>query len=168
MIVGYAGVGKGIKQVLWERGLWKDGMALRLDDDHPDYPKLSACYVLSQCTDFKMEESALEKLVHSYGELLEFAIKGHPECAECGIKYDQGLAKRHFRGHNLQNASTCEEDAKKEYHQITLLSTKRTAQKTRTYMRAYADGSGESHFLIKNLRNKSSTIKMFLTCVKIK
>jgi len=57
---GYAGVGKGIKQVLWERGLWKDGMVQKLDVDHPDYPELSASYVLSQCMDFKTEESAME------------------------------------------------------------------------------------------------------------
>ena len=52
---GYAGVGKGIKQILWERGLWENDMVLNLDDDHPDYPELSASYVLSQCTDFKTE-----------------------------------------------------------------------------------------------------------------
>lgn len=145
----YAGVRKGIKQVLWERGLWKDGMSLKLDDDHPDCPELSASYVLSQCMDFKMEESVLEKIVHSYGELIEYVVKGHPEFAECGIEYDQGLAKQHFRGHNLQNANKCEEDAKKAYHQITLLSAKQTTRKARAYMRAYADGSGESHFLIE-------------------
>ena len=50
---GYDGVGKGIKQILWERGLLEDDMVQKLKDDHPDYPELSATYVLSQCTDFK-------------------------------------------------------------------------------------------------------------------
>jgi len=80
---------------------------------------------------------------------VEYAAKCHPETAECGIEYDQGLAKRHFRRNNLQNAQRCEEDAKKAYRQISLLSAKRTARKARTYMRAYADGSGESHLLIE-------------------
>ena len=31
----YVGQAKGKKQVLWERGLWKDGMIEKVDDDDP-------------------------------------------------------------------------------------------------------------------------------------
>ena len=36
MVEGLDGKKKGLKQVLWERGLWKDGMVLKvnLDDEH--------------------------------------------------------------------------------------------------------------------------------------
>ena len=33
VVEGWAGKAKGIKQVLWERGLWKDGMVLKVNPD---------------------------------------------------------------------------------------------------------------------------------------
>ena len=149
MTTGYGGVGKGIKQILWERGLWEDDMVQKLKDDHPDYPELSATYVLSQCTDFKTEQTAMEKLVRSYGHIVKFAPKGHPETAGCGIEYDNGVAKTKFRKINLQVGRNCEEDTISSYVEITIETAKRTARKARSYMRAYLDGSGESHFLIE-------------------
>ena len=136
-------------QLLWERGLWIEGMKKKIPIDEADYPELCATQVLSSCSNFQQEKSAMEKLVWSYGHLIEFAPKGHPECAECGIEYDNGVAKRHFRNHNLQIGKNCEKDTKKAYLSITLQTSKRTARKARTYMRAYMDDSGGSHYLIE-------------------
>ena len=147
--LGYAGVGKGIFQVLWERGLWMNGMQKKLPNDHPDFPELDASKILGNCADFRTEKTAMVKLIHSYGHLVEFAPKGHPECAECGIEYDNGLAKRHFRQNNLQIATNCERDAINAYHQITLATSYRTSCVARSYMKAYLDGSGKSHFSIE-------------------
>ena len=94
--LGYAGVGKGIFQVLWEMDLWINGMRKKLQSDHADYPELDASLTLANCDNFQTEKKAMVKLIHSYGHLVEFAPKSHPECAECGIEYDNGLAKRHF------------------------------------------------------------------------
>ena len=44
----------------------------------------------------------MEKLIWSYGPIVGFAPKGDPETAECGIEYDNGVAKRHFCRNNLQ------------------------------------------------------------------
>ena len=33
MVEGWDGKTKGLKQVLWERGLWKDGMVLKANPD---------------------------------------------------------------------------------------------------------------------------------------
>jgi len=146
---GYAGVGKGIKQVLWERGLWKEGMVKCLEEDHEFYPELSASYVLANCDDYANEQTAMESLVRHLGHLIEFEGKGHPETAECGIEYDNGVAKRDFRRNNLQVAKNCERDARNAYLSITLRTAQRTARKARTYRRAYLDDSGQSHFLIE-------------------
>merc|ERR1712032_1160351 len=105
---GYAGVGKGIKQVLWERGLWKEGMVKCLEEDHEFYPELSASYVLANCDDYANEQTAMESLVRHLRHLIEFEGKGHPETAECGIEYDNSVAKRDFRRNNLQVAENCE------------------------------------------------------------
>ena len=60
---GYAGKAKGVAQVLWERGLWVEGMKMKLDVDDPDYPELSASTVLANCEDFREEVVAMEKLM---------------------------------------------------------------------------------------------------------
>ena len=86
----YVGEPKGLKQVLWERGLWKDGM------------KVGDCRErLAACEDFAKEESALEKLVHDRGHLVVFTPKGHPEIAGCGIEYSWGKSKYEFRRANV-------------------------------------------------------------------
>ena len=51
MILGYTDQVKGIKQILWERGLWKEGMRSKLDSEDPNYPELSAKDVLANCQD---------------------------------------------------------------------------------------------------------------------
>ena len=62
-IFGYAEKAKGMKQILWERGMWVKGMKAKLADDHPDYPELSAQHVLENCEDFREEIGAMQELV---------------------------------------------------------------------------------------------------------
>jgi len=66
---GYVDKPKGKKQVLWERGWWKQGMVNKLEEDDGRDMSLSAHHVLASCWDFANETTALmEKL----GEV------GHP------------------------------------------------------------------------------------------
>ena len=78
---GYVGKPKGIKQILWERGLWQDG----LDVDR-------ARSKLADCEDCQNEKSVLEEMMHSTGDLL-MSPKGHPEVAGKGIEYCWGYSK---------------------------------------------------------------------------
>ena len=41
-IKGYAGEAKGLAQVLWERGLWKTGIKIKLNVDDENFPDLCA------------------------------------------------------------------------------------------------------------------------------
>ena len=75
MKLGYTFKAKGIAQVLWERGLWVKKMMLKLPAYHKDYPDLSALYVLANCTDFKEEVGAMEKLVIDCGHIVKFSPK---------------------------------------------------------------------------------------------
>merc|ERR1712232_874021 len=120
-----------------------------LDEDHPDYPHLSMMYVLSNCEDFQKEASALESLIRSYGHICLFAPKRHPETAECGIEYDNGVAKKHFRKQNLQIGQNCDADVRKAYLSISLSTAKKTARRARMYVAAYMDNSGGSFHLIE-------------------
>ena len=51
--MGGVELSKGVKQILWERGLWKDGMKAKLGSEDKDYPELSANDVLANCQDVK-------------------------------------------------------------------------------------------------------------------
>jgi hypothetical protein len=67
---GYVGMAKGIQQVLWERGLWVEGMVMSLTDKakskilvaHKALPQehLLADKVLAACPDFMEENSVGE------------------------------------------------------------------------------------------------------------
>ena len=53
-------------------------MKAKLVDDHPDYPELSAQHVLVNCKDFREEIGAMQELVQSHGNIVQFSPKGHP------------------------------------------------------------------------------------------
>ena len=148
-INGFAGTAKGMKQVLWERGLYVEGMKADFDFDHPNYSTLSAKVVLHSCEDFREEPTAMQALVRSYGHLVLFGTKGHPEMNVAGIEYDWGASKKHFRRTNNHTARTVDADVRASLVIIALDTAKKTARKARSYMDAYTDESGESFALIE-------------------
>ncbi|CAM9286210.1 unnamed protein product [Sphacelaria rigidula] len=79
---GYIGKAKGIKQVLWERGLWLDQMGTG-DKVRPDKNIVT---VLGKLPDFRDERSVLQHTVESRGHLLVLSPKCHPEVAGVGIE----------------------------------------------------------------------------------
>ncbi|CAB1112955.1 unnamed protein product [Ectocarpus sp. CCAP 1310/34] len=90
---GYEGKAKGVRQYLWERGWWKDGMSTGAgvsDDMHVEK-------VLQALPDFKNERTALQHLVESRGHILLSSPKCHPEVAGVGIEYSWGFSKQKFR-----------------------------------------------------------------------
>jgi len=100
-------------QILYERGLYIPGMRKSLceadlkkkllqDELFVPYPHLDADTVLSHCSDFKFERSALQDLVESRGHILLISVKCHPECAGTGIEYCWGKLKLEFRKRNHQ------------------------------------------------------------------
>ena len=149
VIQGYAGQAKGIKQILWERGLWQEGMKAKLDSDHPNYPDMSAQDVLANCEDVREETGAMEDLISSYRNIVLFSPKGHPEIAGAGIEYDWGVSKKIFRRTTNHVARDCERDVRSSLSKITLQVAKHTARKARSYMRAYMSDAGDSHLLIE-------------------
>lgn len=51
-----------MKQILWERGLWKEGMLGSIDDDDEHNQSLNMTRVLSECEDFRNETTLLEEV----------------------------------------------------------------------------------------------------------
>ena len=148
-IVGYAGKAKGVKQILWEQGLWVTAMKFKLASDHSEYFTMSAQDVLANCEDFKEEIGAMQELIQSYGNIVLFSQKGHPEIAGAGIEYDWGVSKKCFRRDNNHIAKNGENDFRISLGKITLQITNNTARKARCYMHAYKNDSGGFHLLIE-------------------
>lgn len=81
---------KGMKQVLWERGLWKDGMIGKVDkekDPKGRGEELSMMHVLENCYDFAAEKTAFQWMMLKRGHIPEMSPKCHPEVAGVGIEY---------------------------------------------------------------------------------
>lgn len=137
-IVGYEGKPKGVRQMLWERGLWEDGMTGSAEPSSG----LNANTVLGDCPDFREEKSALQHLVESRGHILIMSPKCHPELAGMGIEYSWGKAKLEFRRRtNDENPKKLEKNMLKALSTeaiLTLQRIRRFARRTRDYRRTYA------------------------------
>ena len=107
----YCGKPKGLKQVLFERGLFNPGTFLKASTmrrsafmtekghlrDGEVVPGTSMNLVLGQCHDFLAETTLLEQLIVDLGHVLQKSPKCHPELAGVGIEYCWGKAKYQYR-----------------------------------------------------------------------
>lgn len=125
---GYVGQPKGLKQVLWERGLWEHGLTLE-----------RAKALLAECEDFKTEPSSLQQLLQKPGDLLIMSPKGHPEVAGKGVEYAWGYSKRYFRAHNDCVAKNLHDNivAATSQEQLPLSRVRKFARRAREYRNAY-------------------------------
>ena len=72
----YVGCAKGLKQILYERGLWRRNM-VKMDNDRPER---SMQHQLGQCLDFQRKaKSILEEEAERLGHRVDFLPKFHPE-----------------------------------------------------------------------------------------
>ncbi len=111
-IPGYGGKPKGYKQVLWERGLWVEGMQgtqsqsqrnilILSNRERELQPKhFDAPYVLSQQPDFLNEVTALQEIYIARGNILFKSVVCHPEMAGGGVEYAWGKLKYEQRQRN--------------------------------------------------------------------
>ena len=154
---GYVGRPKGLKQVLWERGLHVDGMigTIEKDDKKGRDQSLSMTHVssehdcarlthgvvqvLANCWDFATELTAFQELMISHGHLAEMSPKCHPELAGVGVEYSWGKSKMYFRRHTDHIAKHLHANIEESMapNILTLLRVRRYARKARSYRRAY-------------------------------
>lgn len=158
----YVGLAKGKKQVLYERGLWKDGMVEKVDEEDPKGrdQSMSMDHTLGSCRDFRTEQTALQAMVEARGHILVMSPKGHCELAGQGVEYDWGRQKQYFRRHNKCKTG-------EGFHTLILeamspvalpLSTSRKfARKARAYRRAYREGVDNEHAIIEETIKKYRT-----------
>ena len=90
----YVGKAKGFKHVLFERGLFRDGMTKDGTNGNCD-DATSMQFVLSECIDFKLQKTAIAELLEQRGHLCDFLPKYHPELSP--IERCWAVSKRYSR-----------------------------------------------------------------------
>ena len=104
VVKGWVGKPKGIKQVLWERGLLDPQVTYvsKIKKDDPNYEeKVEYSTVLADCADFLNEKTSLMYLGERLGVEVDRSTKSHPELAGEGIEYSWGRAKSVYRSSTL-------------------------------------------------------------------
>jgi hypothetical protein len=103
---GRAGKGKGLLQVLWERG-WIDESKISeykkivTDDAGFVVKEFSLAHMLGTCTDFANEKTQLEFVHQSLGIEALITTKYHAEYAGEGVEYSWGAAKAVYQHYPL-------------------------------------------------------------------
>ena len=119
---------KGLKQILWERGLW-----------NPTLHKNQMQMILSSLPDFQQEKIGIRKLLESRGHILIVSPKCHPKLAGSGIEYAWGIAEINFK--NISNK--CPQNIKQHVanvlspDKLPLSSIWKYERKARDYIRLY-------------------------------
>ena len=73
----------------------------------------------------------MEDLIQSYGSIILFTSKGHPEISGAGIEYDWGVSKKFFRRTTDHVEKDCERDVRLLLSRVILKVAKNTARKSR-------------------------------------
>lgn len=90
----YIGMPKGAKQIAFERGLWKNGMVLKDDENQ----QRSCYHALAACPDFQnFVKSALQEEIEKLGHGCDFLPKFH--CELNPIERVWAKSKRYVRDH---------------------------------------------------------------------
>ena len=145
-----AGLAKGIKQVLMERGLWQPGLKhiCKLCDSKNkdselryDMTRVTCCAqrILETQQDFRDHLSSVEEAIKSAGHLSIFLPKFHPELNF--IEMFWGAAKRFARDHCDYSIVALRETVPKALNSVTLAVIRRFARKTQQYMDLYRRGA---------------------------
>ena len=127
-VADFAGKAKGLRQVLWERGLYEEKMSL------PDMRK-----VMATSADFMAETTAFEDEMAARGHIGLLSPKAHPELAGVGIENCWGKAKLAFRRANDGDTKTFHARILAALSETVLYldRVRKFARRTRDYRRVY-------------------------------
>ena len=174
LVPGWEGKGKGLLQIMWERGWVNESLIrqykMRMEDDAGVLiPEFSLAHMMESCTDFQNKMLQLEFVCHELGCKVLITTKYHTEYAGVGIEYSWGLSKAMY-----QKCPLSSKKGKQNFDALVSKCISRTAltkdvvrkfsQRARSYMLTYKSlGLEDTN---KNIVTKNGTTNL-ITLVKI-
>jgi hypothetical protein len=146
---------KGIKEILEERGLWREAASLRVPKSHvrkgyegPSSPGVTillqekmhldeARILLKSQPDFQaqLRKNWIQETVEKYGHIAIFGPKFHPELS--AIEYFWGEAKRYARSHCDYSWEGLQATVPDALSSVSLGTIRRQFEHVQRYMQAY-------------------------------
>ena len=167
---GWKGKGKGLAQILWERGWideskWSEYKVKCVDEEGKIVPHLSLQQLLASCDDFMNEKCQLEYIAEKLGATVLITTKYHAEYAGEGIEYSWGLAKAMYRKKPLESKK-----GKDNFHSlvhkcisrnlINVEMVRKFSKRAREYMLTYM-------YFEENNSDTNDGVPVNITCTKI-
>ena len=130
---------KGIKHVLMEQGLWKDGLHMRCKDTCTS-DNCCAKQILDNQPDFKAQQSLIQEVVESAGHMCIFLPKFH--CELNFIEYFWGASKWYLRENCDYSFTTLQDNMPKALASVGVDSIWKWEHQMKRWMEAYRTGLG--------------------------
>jgi hypothetical protein len=148
---------KGMKQILIERGLWRDKLRMSCKQCDPDATQCCATRILDLQPDFKEQCSLVQEVIEAAGHLCIFLPKFH--CELNFIEFFWGAVKKYLRENCDYTFATLQKNIPKALASVNLLTIRRWEHRMVRWMDAYRSGLGakDAQFRVKQFSSKCYT-----------
>lgn len=131
---------KGMKEVLRERGMWRNGLLLLCRNAKCSIEATSCCAtrIMSLQPDFQAQRSLVQETIEAAGHLCIFLPKFH--CELNFIEFFWGAVKKYLREHCDYSYSGLQENIPKALESVNLSTIRKWEHRMIRWMDAYRGG----------------------------
>lgn len=142
----HPGQPKGMKQVLIERGLWRENLVMQCKKSpngmkcEPGTTNCCAKRILNLQPDFQEQKSLVQESIEAAGHLCIFLPKFH--CELNFIEFFWGSVKRYLRNNCDYTFTTLQENLPQALASVPIESIRKWEHRMKRWMEAYRNGLG--------------------------
>jgi hypothetical protein len=160
----FPGQPKGMRQVLMERGLWRDGLVMQCKSKKDANGSSGKCLagatdccakrILDLQPDFQEQKSLVQEVIESAGHLCIFLPKFH--CELNFIEFFWGAVKKYLREHCDYSFTTLKENMPKALESVPVSTIRKWKHRMKRWMDAYRSGLGakEAQIQVRKFSSK--------------
>ncbi len=139
---------KGMRQILIERGLWRDGLVMQCKKSKKgtggkcEARATNCCAkrILDLQADFQEQKSLVQEVIEAAGHLCIFLPKFH--CELNFIEFFWGAVKRYLRNNCDYTFTTLQENMPKALESVPIECIRKWEHRMKRWMEAYRSGLG--------------------------
>ena len=135
----FPGQPKGAREILRERGLWREGTVLKCKDECAERKDCCARAILDSQPDFRAQQSQIEEYLASEGQITLFYPKFHCDCN--WIERYWSNCKRFTRDNCTFNITGLRKNVPAAMRQVTTSTIYRCFNKCARTIQAYGEGN---------------------------